>query len=109
MQGPELPGPRRGRLQEALIARFAFLLTVNEITTLEGGLRVSKSRLRAVMTAGQPAGKSQKGEPENYGIVCPFEEPPPPVIFPPPMHPRCMFSMFSVKQLLTFLGGGGNL
>jgi hypothetical protein len=64
----------------------------------ESLVSVSKGDLRAVpATTSQPAGEDQKGKTKSYGFVLPLDVTLPAVTFPPPMQPRCMFSMFRVK------------
>lgn len=95
---------------------MSFGLTLFQVAMQESSVGVVKGGLRAVATTtGQPAGEDdQKGKDKNrglvssftpqsanallrYGCVRPLEVALAALTVPPPMQPRCMFSMFSVK------------
>ncbi len=78
---------------------MGFVLGLFQIAMQESLVSVIKGGLRAVAAAArQHAGQEQKRQANDYpGPLCPLAMAVGPVTVPPPMQPRCMFSMFRVK------------
>jgi hypothetical protein len=76
-----------------VLGLLQFAMKEDLVSVIERGLRV------VVAVAGQQAGQEQNGRQADYypGPCAPFAVAVAPNTVPPPMHPRCMFSMCRVK------------
>ena len=98
LQDSELPCPFWTGAQESPIASLGLSLAVNQVAMLKSKLSMFKSGLRLISAATRErAGQEHRGQANGYGLVVPLAVVLPATTVPPPMQPRCMFSMFRVK------------
>jgi|SRR5579862_2764332 len=95
LQNSEFPSPLWPRMKKSPISLLSFALTLFQIATQKSLIITIKCCLWVFTTVTRFKGKQE--EQACYGFVCPLAVALPTSSAPPPMQPRCMPSMFSVK------------